>query len=354
MKNGITKQQSNMIQGLAILMMLYHHLFSTPEALGIEYISLLNFNGYNLELKTAWFFKICVGIYAFLTGYGMCRSLNSNIETSIDFIAKLKHDYKMILKQLINFYIQYFIVFIIFIPIGFVFYNKTFVFVEFLKNLIGISSTYNGAWWYVFFYVKIMILLPLINSFFCLYKDKKSRIIYIIFYGIIIISTITIYIMNKEFFTIIIEFFQPAFLLCFLVGYFISKFRLFELFFNILGNRIMTILGIIGIISVILVRMKIAKDASSAGLDFIFVPVFVYGFCCILELLPKLQGFFKVFGSCSTFMWLTHVFFYDHYAKSIVMASRISVGIYITLILLSLVTAIILNKLVNIFKKAYL
>ena len=39
MKNGITKEQSKMIQGLAILMMLYHHLFSTPEIFGIEYFS---------------------------------------------------------------------------------------------------------------------------------------------------------------------------------------------------------------------------------------------------------------------------------------------------------------------------
>ena len=39
MKNGITKEQSKMIQGLAILMMLYHHLFATPEIFGIEYFS---------------------------------------------------------------------------------------------------------------------------------------------------------------------------------------------------------------------------------------------------------------------------------------------------------------------------
>ena len=82
MKNGITKEQSKMIQGLAIIMMLYHHLFATPEIFGIEYFSLLNIGGINIEQKMAWFFKICVGIFAFMVGYGYAYSKNKDLKYS--------------------------------------------------------------------------------------------------------------------------------------------------------------------------------------------------------------------------------------------------------------------------------
>lgn len=34
MKNGLTKKDSTMVYGLAILMMIYHHLFSISEKIG--------------------------------------------------------------------------------------------------------------------------------------------------------------------------------------------------------------------------------------------------------------------------------------------------------------------------------
>lgn len=67
MENGITKRQSAVLQGVAILMMVYHHLYS----FAVEYDSLLPFMQVDTVQKIAWFCKLCVGIFAFISGYGM-------------------------------------------------------------------------------------------------------------------------------------------------------------------------------------------------------------------------------------------------------------------------------------------
>lgn len=346
MNNGITKEQSKALQGIAILMMLYHHLFSTPEALGIPYISLLHFGEINVELKMAWFFKICVGIYAFISGYGLCKSLYlNNLNKSTDkFYLTCINEYKLIIKKLWSFYTQYWLVFIIFVPIGFIFFNKIFIFDEFILNFIGLSSSYNGAWWYVYQYLKMLMILPVIDMFFVVYKDKKQNIIKYSIYGFLFILVIAEYIINKDQFYAIFNYFQPAFLLCFIIGYFLSRFNVLELISRFISKNLFNVLGIILLVFVIVLRVKMAKDASSAGLDFIFAPCFCIGSLCLLNYLKKLNRLLIVIGSYSTYMWLVHVFFYDHYAKQLVMASHLSLIIYLSLVLMSLGTAVVLTR----------
>ena len=357
MKNGISKEQSKMLQGFAILMMLYHHLFSTPEALGISYFSVLNIGGINIELHMAWFFKMCVAVYAFVSGYGLCRRFSDfhQKNRNISIFKCLVHEYRMVLKQLLGLFLRYWLVFCIFIPIGFIFYNKAFSLSEFLMNLFGLSSSYNGAWWYMLFYLKALLSLPLIDILFVSFSDKSSRIVKYVFYGILIVLIIGLAFYDKEILMLSLGFFQPAFYLCFLMGYLLSRFKVYEFAYKIINEKILDILGVLGFLAVIVCRVKIAKDASSAGLDFIFVPVFAFGFCVILDLIPKIDRVFAFFGKYSSFIWLTHVFFYDHYAKNVVMFSRISTFIYLTLLVMSTLAAFLLELLFKIlcgvFKK---
>lgn len=348
MEKGITKEQSKMLQGLAILMMLYHHLFSTPEALGVSYKSLLAFGSINFELKLAWFFKICVGIYAFVSGYGLTRGLNSlreqNNLKSKSFGYTLLEEYKYVFRRLLGFMQQYWLVFIVFIPIGFWGFHIPFRWDEFILNFLGISSTYNGVWWYVFFYMKMLIVLPIIDSVFCTYENTKDRFTAIIF-GLVIV--IILVVGNVTFKTLIIwlsDFFMLPFMECFLVGFILAKFRLVELIGKILPINLCYVLGIIGMILAIAARMKIAKDATSVGLDFLFVPVIAYGFVSLMIMLPKLSCVFAFFGKYSTYIWLTHVFYYGNNLKKYILFSRVSVGIYLTLLVISLITAMLLYK----------
>lgn len=349
MQNGITKEQSKMIQGLAILMMLYHHLFATPEIFGIEYFSLLHIGGINVEQKMAWFFKICVGIYAFVSGYGIYRSIEkTKYENTHSFWGLLLAEYKIIFKKIVSFFLQYWLVFGIFIVIvGFVFFKRPFEIKEFLLNFFGISSSYNGAWWYVLQYMKMLLLFPFMDAFFTLFKTKKAIITQVVLYGIAIVAAGYLYVFKIGIIAQLLNFFMFAFLLCFVMGYLISRYRIYELAYKLIPEKLLYVLGLLGMVFVIAARVKIIKDPASAGLDFIFVPVFVYGFCVLMVLLPKLSRFFAFFGGLSTYMWLTHVFFYDHYTKPIVLATKTSTGMFFTLLLFSTLAALALNGIMG-------
>ncbi len=351
LKTGISKEGSKALQGLAILMMLYHHLFSTPEALGIDYVSLLNFNGINVELHMAWFFKICVGIYAFVSGYGMLRAFESKRTRADSFTHSLLYDLKTVLYKLFSFYKVFWAVFIIFVPIGFVFFNKSFELKEFILNFFGLSNSYNGAWWYILQYLKMMLLLPFIDVAFKKYENKKDKTVRILYILIALAAALSLYLINKDLFYEILSFFQPAFLLCFIAGYIISRFKIYEFMGRILNPTVLNILAFLAFFAVIVVRVKLAKDASSAGLDFIFVPLFSYGFLSMISFSRPIERFFEFFGTYSTIMWLVHVFYYDHYAKKIVMMSGYSATIYLTLLIMSLLTAIAYRLVLLRFQK---
>ncbi len=366
MKEGITKKQSKILQGLAILMMLYHHLFSTPEALGVPYHSLLKFGSINAELHMAWFFKICVGIYAFVSGYGLCRSLCHKTKAE-GFFSSLKEDYGIVLRKLLSFYLSYLLVFVIFVPIGFLFFGKPFRAGEFFLNLFGLSSTYNGAWWYVRLYFLMLLTVPLVNGLFTVFDKKEQNRIKYLFYGVLALILGGSYFLPfspepaGNLLLALMDLFQPAFYLCFLVGYLLARFRVYEFCYDLFtheknplrdkGERILSVLGVLAFFLVIVVRVKMAKDASSAGLDFLFVPVFVFGVLKITDMIPVVGTVLTRFGYLSLFIWLTHVFYYDHYAKGIVMMSHLSLGIYLTLLAMSTLTAIALNFLLRRIEK---
>lgn len=347
MKNGITKEQSKMLQGLAILMMLYHHLFATADNINESYKSVLIFGNYNAELKLALFAKLTVAVYAFVSGYGLCKSLKKqsmeNDFTNKAFSYVLGQKYLLVLKKLLHFFIQYWIVFIVFMPFRFFINGQNFEIKEFVSNLFGVSSTYNGTWWYVLFYAKMILVLPLIDSLFYIFKNRNAKICHIIFYITVFSGFIIAFILRDNFWNEIKDFMLMPFMTCFLMGYIFAKCNIYELVFKLIPEKIVYILGIAGFILSIAVRLKFTEGPMSIGLDHVLVPVFAFGFAVIMHLLPKLGKLFAFLGTYSTFIWLTHIFFMDKPVKYVVMLTHLSTGIFITLTAISLIASIALN-----------
>ena len=167
----MTKKHTHMLYGIAIAMMLYHHLFCIPSRLNCNYFSVLG----NIELKLAWFCRICVAVYAFITGYGLCKSSPTKMETNL--FKKITQDYKFILKHLFQFMKKYWIVFVFFVPIRMIVNPPLITPKSFIMSLFGLDYTYNGEWWYIKKYIVLLILFPILNACFILLKDKKLKII---------------------------------------------------------------------------------------------------------------------------------------------------------------------------------
>ena len=69
---GFTKRETNIAKGIAILLLLFHHLFLAGrfEEYGVKFL----FLDYAQADHVAVFSKICVGLFAFLSGYGLYLS----------------------------------------------------------------------------------------------------------------------------------------------------------------------------------------------------------------------------------------------------------------------------------------
>ena len=70
-----TKEHTQIAKGVAILMMLYHHLYIIPERINNNFFSLIDQVIPNAQSTIAVFCKLCVCIYVFLSGYGLYHSL---------------------------------------------------------------------------------------------------------------------------------------------------------------------------------------------------------------------------------------------------------------------------------------
>ncbi|WP_222422519.1 acyltransferase family protein, partial [Yersinia rohdei] len=81
-----TKKETNYIKGIAIILMLMHHLFAFPDRIphDANIINSLPFIGANVDNYLANFGKICVAIFLFISGYGFAFKNKINFNYSIE------------------------------------------------------------------------------------------------------------------------------------------------------------------------------------------------------------------------------------------------------------------------------
>lgn len=153
------KQCSLFIKGIAIILMVCHHMWWYKE--------INDFSGiwsylapYIIALGKAG--KVCVAIFTFISGYGLYLSFSQN-KSYTNVFNKLKNILFYFWRTVIP------LLFILFIGRIIPFKVK-----DFLLNMLCIDNSYNGAWWYLQTYLFYLILSPIVFS---LIKSKISSII---------------------------------------------------------------------------------------------------------------------------------------------------------------------------------
>lgn len=144
----ISVDDSLVIKGIAICMMLMHHLFENPDYGDITYW--LAFNG-----------KVCVSLFIFVSGYGLAVPFEK--ELSMGF--KLRPILAFYIKRYVKLYVNYWSVFVISVPIGIYFFGRTLTVAYgegnavsgLILDFFGLASysSYNVTWW---FYQAIIFL----------------------------------------------------------------------------------------------------------------------------------------------------------------------------------------------------
>ena len=72
-RHGFTVRTSQAAKGIAILMMVFHHMFRAPELYEGYVVRFYPLAEYQVTQLFSYF-KTCVGLFAFITGYGLCKS----------------------------------------------------------------------------------------------------------------------------------------------------------------------------------------------------------------------------------------------------------------------------------------
>ena len=153
---SLTRQDTQVIKGIAISAMLFHHLYGDPPV-GVEpYSGLLMWLGI--------LGKVCVALFLFCSGYGLSAGYKSQF---------ILDDVKFVVRRLVKFYYNYWMIFFIFVPISiFVFHrpltdaygDNANIFMSLFRDILGWQGfeSYNVTWWFNKLIIILYLLFPFI------------------------------------------------------------------------------------------------------------------------------------------------------------------------------------------------
>ena len=207
-------------------------------------------------------------------------------------------------NKLKNFYFTYWTYFLIFVPIGLIFFKDTTLWnsneVRYSEDLLtlfegisGWSSKYNSEWWFVRMFV---LLLFFISPLYINLGKQKPFLLSFISISLFLISKI----LKVDYFGVLSVFFWQ---IMFAVGILCAKSKFFTSNFIRYFKSSKIILLILSILFFIIARFRFG-----AQIDFLFIPIFIYLAIRTIEML-RLSKILAYIGEYSFPLWLVHSFF---------------------------------------------
>lgn len=143
------------MKGIAICAMLCHHLYGCPPE-GVEpYTGVLAWIGV--------LGKVCVALFLFCSGYGLAANYTP---------VSIKDDLKFIGHRLVKFYLNYWVIFLIFVPITILCfhrplstaYGEEHVWGHLILDILGMQgyASYNITWWFNTLVIILYLLFPML------------------------------------------------------------------------------------------------------------------------------------------------------------------------------------------------
>ena len=343
--DGFTINDTLQVKGIAIVMMLFHHLFGFPDRIpqGITLID-VQIKGQMLSYYVAVFCKLCVAVFVFLGGVGTYYSFRND-----------QKEIKKAFTKIFRLYKTYWIVFAVFVPVGFALGTQRFDITTFIKSAMGISHAYCAEWWFFLPYIVVALQYAIMCRWF-----EKTHNILIELTFIVAVFLCSKYVIQelpsefRSFLPISVFLSGTDFLPGFLLGAFFAK-------HDILGNVKKKILqwpklyilpiSIVMIVCVFCLRQKIG-DVYDSFLASLFVLITAI----LLWMLPKRCTRVLVeLGNYSMVMWLCHTFYCYQFIPRTLYSLRAPLVILLALVGMSFFSSVALQSvskiLYNLIKK---
>lgn len=160
--NILTISDTNVLKGIALLLLLAHHLFYVDNGLYSE----CHIAGFPLVCSIGQYSKVCVALFVFLSGYGLMAKEQAN-----GGMGSVWQFYRHRFSKL---YTGYWYVWAVFVPIGYFVFHRTFAdaypqhtLVMLVLDFLGLINCtghlgYNGTWWFMSCIILLYLLFPLL------------------------------------------------------------------------------------------------------------------------------------------------------------------------------------------------
>ena len=282
------KRMSLAVKGIAILMMLAHHCFAFPE------YWLDGFSVGTIPSIVCSNFKICVAVFAFITGYGF-------------FVGKEK-TYKDILDKVLKFLLQYWLqLFLIFLPVATI--HFTFSPKRIFYNLIALYDLIILFAWYVFFHCFVLLTFPLLKRL--LTKGPGFNLAIVLLGGYCVTAVLYFLPFKTPLTRMLLDcsIFYPVVG----VGFLCARYGVLDR----LTQRV-RLWGAIAIIAgIFLLRAKVSV-IKGFSFDTFYAPMLIMSLCIILEKCRPIHTVLVFLGKHSFHMWLFHSIFFSAYTRDVV------------------------------------
>jgi len=296
----MSKETSLQAKGIAILMMLFLHLFNQAEQVELCHTFLYFWNGKPLVYALSRVGALCVPIYLFLSGYG-CAAVYRHRA------GKMRNG-----KRILRLYANYWTVFLLFLPLAACVAPGAYpgTWDTFLRNAIGWQTTYNHEWWFLFPYVVLVAASPLLFGLLARLRKRGTWVLMVL----LTVLYLADYAADKAFRPLYEQHYAlqqahrcVACLYSFAWGAVVFRHDLFSRFRRLVADlspreRRLRIGG--GFAALILLRMSLGPSMLN---PFFAVPFLALYAAC--RPARGLRDFLAYMGGHSTNMWLTHTFF---------------------------------------------
>ena len=357
----VSKDDTLAVKGIAIMMMLVHHLFAFPARLlpGTHFNSLFVFaDSTTLEWHVSAFCKVCVAIFTLLAGYGIFKSYSSKLLPGDEQCESLLAFFARRLKRL---YFKVWPVFIVFVPLGLILGKpnvNTYV-SQWIRNALLLETNFNFEWWFLTEYVILIFMTPMVMWFF---RRKRSNIyndmVWIILLNVFVTRILAGFVvkfpyaaeLNVSYFWIKMSI-ALSLLPIYMTGAWLAKYDVFERVINSLRTSVVKrVLVAVALLLVAYFLRDGWRQQDRWGIDFFdfaYASMVTLGIVLLVYRARVVKSVLVVFGKQSIGIWLTHSFFCYYYFQELVYAPKNPILIFLLALGFSFMSAWILDTGVN-------
>lgn len=340
------EKETKLIKGIAILFMLFYHLFSDQSRLErFEVTGLIGGMG-TMKVITS-VAHTCVGLFVFCTAYGLTMGNKGRLHD-------IKDCFKSSLKRYIRFIKKICYVFLMLLLFSYIWgcsYNATTVWGELqmervigiICNALGIAGVFrvpwfSASWWYITLEVLFLFFVPLCHI---LVKKLGPWAAFVLtLFGVHLCG------LNTSMDGL------PRYMLIVILGIIFAEYAVFEkideYFRNKKGMRIFLSVAIFALLPVAAVIKSHVQ--STYLMDALLTIMVVLLTQCFIRKIPVFNCVLIILGNYSMYMWLVHPFFTAHWTQKFTYSFHNMWLIFLVLILCSFTVSFLLDKLKYIFE----